>query len=237
MRLDKFLSNMGVVSRRELKSYIKKGAVTVNGTAAASADMQVDENCDRVSFCGEEIAYSRYVYIMLNKPAGYLSATEDSRTKTVLELLDERYQKMQLFPVGRLDKDTEGLLIMTNDGDLCHKLLSPKYHVSKKYYVESENASKTSDVQSFSDGVYIDGGYKTLPATLEITQDPYKSYVTICEGKFHQIKQMFRAVDNSVKYLERVEFGGIKLDRTLARGEYRALTDDEIAALRLVQNK
>lgn len=237
MRLDKFLSNMGVVSRRELKNYIKKGNVSVNGKCAVNADMRIDENNDDVIFCGEKIVYNKYVYLMLNKPAGYLSATEDFRCKTVLDLLNDRYRKMQLFPVGRLDKDTEGLLIMTNDGELCHKLLSPKYHVSKKYYVESEKKLDVSAINAFKEGVYIDGGYKTLPALLEITNDPCKSYVTICEGKFHQIKQMFKAVGNAVEYLERVEFGTIKLDENLARGEWRELDDDEIAVLRSVQNE
>ena len=209
----------------------------VNGIPATSCEMKIDEINDIVTFCGERIVYSQYVYIMLNKPSGYLSATEDYRDKTVLELLDERSRKMELFPVGRLDKDTEGLLIMTNDGELCHKLLSPKYHVSKRYYVESETPMSLSDIESFNEGVYIDGGYKTQPAKLEITEDGCKSYVTIHEGKFHQIKQMFRAVNNAVMYLERVEFGGIKLDRSLKRGEFRHLTDEEVAILRLVENK
>lgn len=237
MRLDKYLSNMGVVSRRELKGYVKRGKVCVNGTPASSCDMKINENEDNVTFCGEQICYSRYVYIMLNKPAGYLSATEDFRDRTVLELLDERSRKMELFPVGRLDKDTEGLLIMTNDGELCHKLLSPKYHVSKRYYVESQYPLNESDIEKFKEGVHIDGGYKTLPAILEIMEDNRKSYVTIYEGKFHQIKQMFRAVNNAVLYLERVEFGGISLDCSLKRGEFRRLNDEELEILRSIQNK
>ena len=228
---------MGIVSRRELKNYIKKGQVTVNGHVAASSDMQIDEEKDNVVFCGEEIGYSKYVYIMLNKPSGYLSATEDSRDKTVLDLLDDRRRKMELFPVGRLDKDTEGLLIMTNDGDMCHKLLSPKYKVQKRYYVESEHPVEASAIKAFAEGVYIEGGYKTLPAILEITDENNKTYVTISEGKFHQIKQMFRAVNNKVVYLERVEFGGLSLDRSLKRGEWRFLSDEEVDILRSKTNQ
>lgn len=228
---------MGIVSRKELKAYVKKGQVTVNGHVASSSDMQINENTDKVVFCGEEIVYSQYVYVMLNKPSGYLSATEDGKGKTVIDLLDERRKKMELFPVGRLDKDTEGLLVLTNDGELCHRLLSPKYHVDKKYYVESGLPLKESNVKDFENGVFIDGGYKTLPAKLEITDDLRKSYITIHEGKFHQIKQMFRAVGNSVEYLERVEFGGICLDTTLERGEWRFLTEQEIELLRTKANR
>jgi len=228
---------MGIISRRELKGYIKKGKVSVNGISADSADMKIDEKNDVVVFCGERIEYSEFVYVMLNKPSGYLSATEDFRDRTVLELLDERLRKIEVFPVGRLDKDTEGLLIMTNDGELCHKLLSPKFHVPKKYYVESEKPLTDDEVVRFREGVYIDGGYKTMPAILEICRDAQKSFVTIHEGKFHQIKQMFRAVNNTVVYLKRMEFGGIKLDETLAKGEWRYLTDDELELLRSVQNK
>ena len=228
---------MGIVSRKELKSYVKKGQVTVNGHVAPSSDMQINEETDKVVFCGEEIAYSQFVYVMLNKPSGYLSATEDGKGKTVIDLLDERRKKMELFPVGRLDKDTEGLLILTNDGELCHRLLSPKYHVDKKYYVESKLPLKQSNIEDFEKGVFIDGGYKTLPAKLEITDDAQKSYVTIHEGKFHQIKQMFRAVGNGVAYLERVEFGGVCLDTSLERGEWRFLTDGEIELLRTKANR
>lgn len=228
---------MGVVSRKELRVYIKKGQVTVNGHLAQNSDMQINEEKDIVTFCGEVISYARYAYVMLNKPAGYLSATEDGRGQTVIDLLDERRKKMELFPVGRLDKDTEGLLILTNDGDLCHKLLSPKYHVDKKYYVESEFPLKETDTKAFEEGVFIEGGYKTLPAKLEITDEASKSYITIHEGKFHQIKQMFRAVGNSVVYLERVEFGGLCLDKKLRRGEWRFLTDEEIELLRSKANR
>ena len=228
---------MGIVSRKELKTYVKKGHVTVNGHIAPASDMQIDEENDKVVFCGEEIVYSRYVYVMLNKPSGYLSATEDGKGRTVIDLLDDRRKKMELFPVGRLDKDTEGLLILTNDGELCHKLLSPKYHVDKKYYIESEFPLSEGNVKDFEDGVFIDGGYKTLPAKLEITDDARKSYVTIHEGKFHQIKQMFRAVGNSVVYLERVEFGGLRLDTSLERGEWRFLTEEEAELLRSKANR
>ena len=237
MRLDKFLSNMGIVSRRELRGYVKRGEVTVNGVPAVNSDMQVNENADEITFCGEKIAYEKFVYIMMNKPAGYLSATEDTRDKTILDLLDERHKKMELFPVGRLDKDTEGLIILTNDGEACHKLLSPKYHVAKRYYVKSENPLSEGNVKSFAEGVYIDGGYKTMPAELEICENPVESYVTIHEGKFHQIKQMFRAISNSVVYLERVDFGGIELDRSLGRGEYRRLDEKETEILLSVKDK
>lgn len=237
MRLDKFISNMGLASRREIKTYHKKGEILVNGVNATAPDMQIDENKDIVFFRGERIQYNKYIYVMLNKPSGWLSATDDRKDKTVLDLLDERHRKMGLFPVGRLDKDTEGLLILTNDGELCHKLLSPKHHVPKKYYVRSEKPVDDLTAQAFSEGVIIEGGYKTLPAKLELTDTERESYITICEGKFHQVKQMYKAVSNSVVYLERVEFGAIKLDRSLKRGEWRYLSQEETQRLRSVQDK
>lgn len=228
-RLDKILSHLGYGSRKEVKEIIRKGYVFVNGIQILNDDYKVNELDDEIILDGEEIRYDEFVYIMLNKPQDVISATYDPRYKTVCDLVPE-YQKMGIFPVGRLDIDTEGLLIITNDGELAHKLLSPKYHVFKKYYVEFSGVFQDSYFKSFEKGIILDDGYQTLPAKVEIIDDNH-AYVYIREGKYHQVKRMFEALGMKVTYLRRVGFGDIKIDEKLNLGEWRLLTNDELNSL------
>lgn len=232
IRVDKLLKDCGLGSRKEVKEYIRKGFVTINDKVIKNDDFKINEEKDIIKFNDEIITYEKYVYIMLNKPAGVVSATYDNKYKTVIDLIDE-YKHMDLFPFGRLDKDTEGLLIISNDGKLAHDLLSPKKHVDKKYYVEVEGIVNEEDISLFKQGItYEDEVCK--PATLEIIESDSisKCYVTISEGKFHQVKKMFESVNKKVIYLKRITFGNISLDNSLKLGEYRKLTDEEIDKLK-----
>lgn len=236
IRLDKFLSEMGVGTRQEVKQYIRKGKVEVDGEIAKRPELKVDETKANVTLDGERIGYASYVYYMLNKPSGVVSATEDKREKTVIDLIKGQKRK-DLFPVGRLDKDTEGLLLITNDGDLAHQLLSPKKHVDKVYRARIEGQVTAEDAVLFAKGLEIDdedGAWRAMPAKLNILSSGPESEVeiTIREGKFHQIKRMFEAVDKKVVYLKRLSMGSLRLDETLALGEYRELTEDEVQALK-----
>lgn len=233
-RLDKILSHLGYGSRKEVKEIIRKGYVFVNGIQILNDDYKVNELDDEIILDGEEIRYDEFVYIMLNKPQDVISATYDPRYKTVCDLVPE-YQKMGIFPVGRLDIDTEGLLIITNDGELAHKLLSPKYHVFKKYYVEFSGVFKDSYFKSFEKGIILDDGYQTLPAKVEIIDDNH-AYVYIREGKYHQVKRMFDSLSMHVEYLRRVAFGDIEIDENLQLGEWRKLTLDELNSLKRITN-
>lgn len=226
-RLDKVLSNMGVGSRKEVKSLVKAGEVMVDGKEVKDAGMQVDPYKNEIVVCGQLIEYREFVYLMLNKPAGFVSATEDKYMRTVAELVPPELAHFEPFPVGRLDIDTEGLLLMTNDGQLAHRLLSPKYKVPKLYYAQINTLVEESDIDAFKDGVVLDDGYKTLPAGLEIIGDG-EALVTICEGKFHQVKRMFEAVGKEVIYLKRLSMGGLTLDEDLELGDMRELTDEEL---------
>ena len=232
MRLDKFMSEMGVLSRKECAKVIKRGGITVNGVPAKRADVHIDQNTDEISLFGEIVRYSEFVYIMMNKPSGVLSATEDPGQETVLDLLPEKYKKMKLFPSGRLDKDTTGFLLLTNDGDLSHKLLSPKHHVEKSYFYSLRDVLSESDREKICDGIDIGEKNITAPAKITVKEDRRDGIITITEGKYHQIKRMFAAVGNEVVKLERITFGGLELDLTLARGEWRELTENEIEILR-----
>ena len=229
MRLDKFLCQLNLGTRSQIKTYIRQGLVTVNGRVEKSADRHVDEYKDQVSFHGQELHYVSERYYMLNKPAGVVSATQDNTAGTVVELLSPR-DRNSVFPVGRLDKDTEGLLILTNDGELAHRLLTPKRHVDKTYFVSLEHPLSTDDVSKLEQGVDIGEERTTLPAKVEII-DEKSIYLTIHEGKFHQIKRMLLAVGNGVTALKRISFAGLYLDDSLKPGEYRELTDQEVAAL------
>ncbi|MHC5268509.1 pseudouridine synthase [Enterococcus sp. LJL98] len=236
MRLDKFLADMNFGSRKEVKGYIKKGYVTVNGTVIKSDKFHVDEQQDQILFDGEPVKYQKYFYYLLNKPGGVISATVDNYDATVLDLFDEATYREDLFPVGRLDKDTEGLLLITNDGALAHRLLSPKYHVEKEYYAEVSGVMTPEDVQAFQAGLTIDGGEVCLPAELMIDAvDTVTQTSTIRlilhEGKFHQVKRMVQAVGKEVVYLKRLRMGTLKLDETLAFGAFRSLTEDEVRLL------
>lgn len=229
-RLDKVLSNLGYGSRAEIKRDCKKGLVKVNGKVENNPGLQVDTDKDIIIFDGETIDYKEYIYIMLNKPDGYISATFDKHDPIVLDLIDSKFLVFEPFPVGRLDKDTEGLLVLTNDGQLAHRVLAPKSHVPKTYYAKIDGVVTEKDIEAFKGGVVLDDGYETMPAELVILESGETSEIelTIHEGKFHQVKRMFESVDKKVTYLKRISMGGLKLDNDLALGEYRELTEEEI---------
>lgn len=230
MRLDKFLCDMNIGTRSQAKAYLKRGLVTVGGQVVKAADYKVDENTDIITFCGDRLFFKPFHYYMLNKPAGVVSATEDNTAETVLELLPLALRK-GIFPVGRLDKDTEGLLLLTDDGGLSHALLSPKRHVDKTYLVDLEAPLSPADIAALEEGVDIGESKNTLPAVVKTVSDR-QILLTIREGKFHQVKRMLHAVGNGVRSLRRMSFGGISLDDQLACGAYRELTPKEIQILK-----
>ncbi|CAM3128833.1 pseudouridine synthase [Streptobacillus ratti] len=229
MRLDKFLANSGIGTRKEVKEIIKTRKIFVNDKIVVSPDVQINEIKDVIKYENNIIRYTKFRYIMLNKPKGYISATDDSKQKTVLDLITD-FKTYKLFPVGRLDIDTEGLLLLTNDGDLAHNLLSPRKHVEKKYYVELNSPISFDDIQNIESGIDIGEGIVTKASKI-IKIDDYKLYIIITEGKFHQVKRMFKAVHNEVKYLKRISMGSLTLDENLNLGEYRELTDEELRNL------
>lgn len=227
MRLDKYLSDTGFGTRSEIKKIVKAKRVCVNHEIVSDSSHQVDEDKDLVSVDDVIVVYEKYTYLMLNKPKGYISAT--SGIDIVLDLIDINVKG--LFPCGRLDKDTEGLLLITNDGALAHNLLSPKKHVDKEYYVETECLIRDEDIQKIEQGIVIDGNEKCQPARLTLVT-AQSCYLIIHEGKFHQVKRMFEACGNKVTYLKRTKMKNLVLDETLSLGEYRKLTDKEIKELR-----
>nr|WP_325212825.1 pseudouridine synthase [uncultured Oscillibacter sp.] len=235
-RLDKIIASTGKWSRREAKELARLGLVTVDGRAVCSVEEKFDPEAARIFVNGEALFYRRYTWIMLNKPAGYLSATEDGRGKTVLDLLPRELRRQELFPVGRLDKDTEGLLLLTNEGGLAHALLSPKRHVDKVYYVRTVGRLTEEDRRAFAAGMSLEDGLQCLPAGLEILAagEESEAQVTLREGKFHQVKRMLAARGKPVTYLERIKMGNLPLDRGLSRGAFRFLTEEEIAELRVL---
>ncbi|MGN8800136.1 pseudouridine synthase [Candidatus Merdisoma sp. HCP28S3_D10] len=232
MRLDKYLCEAGFGTRSEVKKLLRSGVVTVNDTTATKPEAKLQDG-DRVFVSGKEVSFSRVEYWMLHKPAGYISATEDRKLATVLELLPEN-ARSDLFPVGRLDRDTEGLLLLTNDGKLAHYLLSPKRHVDKTYYARIRGQVKPEHVQDFLEGLDIGDEKKTLPAKLRILKSGQESEieVTIREGRYHQVKRMFEAIDCEVTYLKRLSMGSLKLDESLAPGECRLLYEKELRNLK-----
>ena len=233
-RLDKIIASTGRWSRREVKSLVKQGRVLVDGVIARSAEEKADPETAEICVNGEVLTYRRYTWVMLNKPAGYLSATEDGKGATVLDLLPQELQKQNLFPVGRLDKDTEGLLLLTNEGGLAHDLLSPKHHVDKVYYTRVAGRLTEEDCRAFEAGMTLDDGLVCMPAGLKILSagEESEAHVTLREGKFHQVKRMLAYRGKPVLYLERVNMGNMPLDPALGRGEFRFLTDDEVQNLR-----
>jgi len=239
MRIDKLLAHAGYGSRKEVKKLLKERAVHVNGEVVTDPKTNVDPNKQEIIIHGEQVLYKEHVYFMMNKPAGFLSATEDNVQKTVVDLLDPEDLRYNPFPVGRLDKDTEGLLLLTSDGQLAHQLTSPKKNVPKKYFAEVIGLVTEEDVERFKAGVKLDDGYVTKPALLEIIKadDISEVFVTITEGKYHQIKRMFSAVGKKVKYLKRIQMGTLELDQTLQTGEYRELTKEELEQLRSIQGQ
>ncbi len=234
LRIDKLLANRGFGSRKEVKSLLKSGAVQINGVAIKDSSKHVNVESDSVTVHGEIIEYKEFIYLMLNKPQGVISATEDHLHDTVLDLLEMEDSVYNPFPVGRLDKDTEGLLLLTNDGQLAHQLLSPKKHVPKTYIAIIEGEVTQVDVEAFRNGVTLDDGYETMPAELKIISSGLRSEIEVIieEGKFHQVKRMFESVGKRVIYLKRVKMGPLPLDESLELGEYRELTDDEVLQLK-----
>ncbi len=225
MRLDKFLTEMGMGSRSQVKEAVRAGRIVRNGIVCRKADEKVDLEKDIILFDGKEITYVEMEYYMLYKPQGVVSATEDARYPTVLDLILDKKRK-DLFPVGRLDLDTEGLLLITNDGDLAHRLLAPKKHVDKVYEAVIEGNLPMDAVKQFEEGICLEDGTKTLPARLEIIES-HRIRLTLHEGKFHQVKRMMEAVGCHVTYLKRISMGSLKLDPNLKPGEYRPLTKEE----------
>ena len=230
MRLDKMLAHAGYGSRKEVKEYIRKGLVMVNGEVVVNDDFKVDEINDEVIIADNNVSYEKMIYLLLNKPDGYVSATFDNYDPTVLDLIDG-YEKRNIFPVGRLDKDTVGLLLITNDGEMAHRLLSPKKHVEKKYYLKYTGNLPKNAVYLFEEGIILEDGYKCLPAKI-IDLGNNEAHIIIKEGKFHQIKRMMNVIGCEVTYLQRIEFGPIKLDSSLEEGEYRPLTKDEVMQIK-----
>jgi len=239
LRIDKMLANLGYGSRKEVKQLLKSGAIKVDDAVVKDAKQHVDTAKQSVTLNGEVIEYREFIYLMMNKPQGVLSATEDSACETVIDLLELEDQVYEPFPVGRLDKDTEGLLLITNDGQLAHRLLSPKKHVPKTYFAVIDGEVTEADIDAFSRGVTLDDGYETKPGELKILKPGIRSDIelTITEGKFHQVKRMFQAVGKRVVYLQRISMGPLALDETLELGEYRELTDEEVELLRDYQVK
>ena len=232
IRLDKYLADMSIGTRTGVKKLIRQGKVKIDDVVVKTPEYKLDTASQKVYCEGKEVGYTKYEYYMLHKPAGFVSATTDARDKTVLELITDKKRK-DLFPVGRLDKDTEGLLLITNDGELAHKLLAPKKHVDKLYYAKVEGVVTEEDVEAFAEGVDIGEGEITRPAVLEILKSDEISeiHLTIQEGKFHQVKRMFEAVGKKVIYLKRISMGTLVLDKNLKLGEYRMLTEEELEHL------
>lgn len=229
-RLDKLLAGTGKWSRREVKALVRQGLVRVDGRLAASAEDKLDPAAAIITVAGETISLRRFTYVMLHKPAGVLTATEDRKQPTVLDLLPPELRRIGLAPVGRLDKDTVGLLLLTNDGELAHRLLSPKYHVDKRYFARVDGELSAADAEAFARGMTLGDGLECLPAGLEVLPDRV-CIVTLREGKFHQVKRMLAARGAPVLYLKRLSMGPLTLDDSLAAGAYRLLRAEEISAL------
>lgn len=233
-RLDKVLANFGYGTRKEIKQLVRDGLIRVDGTVVKDSSMHVDPKNSEIAIGDEILRYREFVYVMMNKPDGVVSATWDNKLRTVIDILPEEFRCFELFPVGRLDIDTEGLLILTNDGQMAHELLSPRKHVPKKYYALVGGNVTQEDAERFREGVVLDDGYKTLPGKLNILKSGEHSEIelVIHEGKFHQVKRMFEAVGKQVKYLRRIQMGMLKLDEALKTGESRELTAEELELLK-----
>ena len=230
MRIDRLISECGIASRKEASAAARRGGITVNGEVVRDVSRHVDETRDVVTYLGEVVAYAKFTYVMLNKPEGYVSATDDRSLPYVTELLDERLQKMGLFPCGRLDRDTTGLMILTNDGVSAHAMLSPKHHVEKIYAFACDLPLPCDAEEKFASGMTI-GDEVCKSASLSCDEGRTSGTVTLTEGKYHQVKRMMQALGSKITRLERISFAGIPLDPTLSRGEWRYCTDDEIKIL------
>ena len=232
IRLDKLVATSLVVGRRDASDIIRKGRISVDGKIVKSADAKIDENKSTVEFDGRKLVYSEYIYIMLNKPAGLVCSSEDRKDTTVISIFPKEYTDKKISCVGRLDKDTTGLLLVTNDGELAHNLLSPKHHAEKKYFVTCDKPFEENDIEIMKKGIVIEGK-NTAPAKLELLDDEFSAFVTLTEGKFHEVKRLCYACgEKEVIKLDRTEFAGLKLDETLDKGEWRLLTEQEIKFLK-----
>ncbi|MGI6254971.1 MAG: pseudouridine synthase [Acutalibacter sp.] len=229
-RLDKFLASQGLGTRKEVGKLIRSGAVTVDGLSQRDPGAKVDPRKQQVAVEGRSVSYQEHLYIMMNKPAGVLSATEDRHAETVLDLLPEELRRRGLFPAGRLDKDTTGLMLITDDGDLAHRMLSPKKHVYKLYLATLDAPVTEEDVEAFQAGIHW-AGESYAPGRLWTKEDPFQGYVEIREGRFHQVKRMFEARGKTVQQLKRLKIGGLALDDTLGEGECRLLTPEEVESI------
>ncbi|MBQ7402223.1 MAG: rRNA pseudouridine synthase [Lentisphaeria bacterium] len=235
MRLDKYLSESTSYSRKEIKLLAAKGNISVNGKIIRKSDFSVSEN-DLIQVNGEKIAYRKFIYLMMNKPAGYLSATWDAKDPVVIELLPDEFKHYEPFPAGRLDKDTEGLLLLTNDGQFDHAVTSPRKNVFKRYFARLDQPAQQEDIQAFQAGMDL-GDFVAKPAKLELTDQPCEVYVEVSEGKFHQVKRMCEKVGKKVVYLKRISIGELSLDSALASGEVRELSPAELALFGFLQDK
>lgn len=231
MRIDKLLSELGICTRREAAKVAKAGGILVDGTPERDASRHIDPDKSRLTFMGREVTYQKYTYVMLNKPEGYVSATDDKSLPYVTELLPDELRRRELFPVGRLDRDTVGLMILTNNGQLAHSLLSPKHHVKKEYRFTSAEPLDKGAETDFERGITLADGYECKPAELYLDETRRAGRIVLTEGKYHQIKRMIASRSNRVTSLERISFGDIMLDPALSRGEWRYLTKEEIEAL------
>lgn len=236
MRIDRIISNSGCGSRKEIKKMIKFGLITVDGMVINDCGTLINPDESDIRVNGNQLQYVKYVYIMMNKPKGVISATCDNKHKTVIDILPQEFRQYDLFPVGRLDIDTEGLLLLTNDGGLAHNILAPKKHVPKKYYALIEGVVSDEDIEKFGNGILLKDGYKSMPAKLTIKKSDSISEIEliIYEGKFHQVKRMFESVDKKVKYLKRISMGSLCLDGNLGLGDFRKLTFEELSYLKNV---
>ncbi len=231
MRIDKFISDSGIASRKEAAASAKRGLITVDGKVVKDTSVHINPELQTVSYMGREILYQRYVYVMLNKPQGYVSATEDSKLPVVTELLPDNLRKMELFPVGRLDKDTTGLMILTNNGKLAHHLLSPKRHVAKEYSFECTPPLPNDAEERFLSGIILSDGYECKPSTLLCNNERCGGTIALTEGKYHQIKRMTASLGSKITALRRIKFADIPIDDSLEEGEWRYLTSAEIKSL------
>ncbi len=230
MRLDKILAGSGAATRSESKRLVREGRVTVNGAAASDPAMHCDSEAD-IRLDGQPVRWQEYCYLMMHKPAGYLSVTEDPKAPTVLDLLPPEYRRRNLFPAGRLDKDSEGLLILTSDGDFCHRVISPKSGIEKEYFIRVRHPFPEGAEALFEKGAVLEDGEVCLPARLEPSEDRLSAVVWLSEGKYHQVKRMALAAGTRVEYLKRLSIGGVRLDEKLAPGAFRELTETELHTL------
>lgn len=231
MRLDRFLVSTGKISRSDAGRAARAGKVTVDGVVEKHADRHIDPEVNEITLHGEKLTYRKYTYVLMNKPDGVVSATEDERERTVLDLLPEELRRIGLFPCGRLDKHTLGLVLLTNDGELAHRLLSPRHHVQKRYAYTCRDPLSNEHRTKLETGVSLEDGYCTKPARIYTNEGACSGEIVLIEGKYHQIKRMFEAVDNKITSLERISFGPLTLDAELPRGAWRYLEPNEIAAL------